>query len=480
MNEKDRAKAQIKLIEAKNRLTWVVSHLRLDLPYAGIEIADLKETKKRIMKIHKLFNDPYPPEGPEVTVTKYLMFDNAKILMSLSPGDLHDLNWQFHEGFTAENYTEQSEQLAIHRVNGRGHFFSCAEGKKDLKTYLVPFKRVENGKFYLWALDPIEWPLMKWRLQEDMSRGIIPVMRVASGWNNRQYGYTAWHPKNNIGVKLGSRHLTMTDDIRQLYGDKDTGRIFRGVTYMLVDALRELKHPTGIKDPFIIQGVNEPVIRSDREFFYFQRDLFNRLEKDGLDPTRMAFEKWNSRWIGVKKIDDKVEPGLQDLFPGVKCFYHGQNTLAQALRWHRGEMGKIHNAYPGLTADSDGHEPAYPGQGIVGKNWGLVLRRITSVELFDFLIYDWMHKGGGYQHLSAVSWFESDLPSFESFMKAGVRGMTQEELREWSDMMYAHVGKRDLELDWKLFSYEFEGKRYPLSELMAVKRAMDKIHGSTK
>jgi hypothetical protein len=408
-------------------------------------------------------------------LTEYRMFENAKVWAAVTPGDLHDLNWRFHDKYTKANYIETANHLAYFKVNGKRHFFSCAEGEGDLRVYRVPFKKVGN-KFNLWELDPVDWAEMMELLQIDLDRGLIPIMCIASGWKGARYEYTAWHPKNNVGVRVGDKIIQMHSDHRRLYTDPDSGRIYRGVAEMLVEALRDLKHPTGVKDPFVIEDVNEPYNPGDKATFQWKHALFSRLrEKKKLDPTRMAFEKWNSRWIGVKKIDDKVDPGLQDIFPGIWCFYHGQTTYAQAVRWHKGEMKKIHNAYPGLCADSDGAEEDFPAQGLVGKNWNLGFRRITPVELKQFLIYDYKHNGAGYIHLSGVGWWNDDVCNYADVVKAFVKGLTKMELMEWQKMMKDYRGEL-LPVDWGLFSYEKEGKRYGLSEGKAIKQAMDEIH----
>lgn len=413
------------------------------------------------------------------TLTKYLWFDNAKVWAGVSPGDLFDLNQPYHDGFTKENWVQVAEALAQHNVNGKRHFLHTGEEDTDLSQYLVPFKRLGKEKFDLWNLDPVEWGEILWKLQRDLDRGIIPMICLASGWKGFRYDNTAWHPKHNIGVKRGDKTIYMTSDHRKLLTDPDSGRIYRGVAEMITEALRDLKHPTGIKDPFIIEGVNEYDSKAcgDKKMFEWFHALFSMLEnKMKLDPTRMAFEKWNSKWIGVKKIDDEVEPGLMDLFPGIFCTYHGQNTYEQAVRWHKGEMGKIHNAYPGLLADGDGTElPEFPPEGLMGKNWSLNFRRITPVELKKFLIYDYKHNGAGFNHLSAVQFFESRLASYESFVKAFVKGLTKIQLMEWQKMMFDYRGVL-LPVDWEKFSYEKEGKRYALSEGKAIKQAMQEIH----
>lgn len=434
------------------------------------------------------------------TLTEYRMFENAKVMASVNPGDLHANVWKFHDNFTAENYVQVSESLARYKVNARRHFNHTGEGEGDLDPdlgYLVPYKRLGRHKFNLWELDPEDfWGLygIFWRYQVDADRGIIPVVCAASGWKGWRYGFTAWHPKNNIGVKITTKDgvrktIYMTSDHRKLLTDPDSGRIYRGVCEMLVDALRELKHPTGVIDPFQLEAVNEYDSKAcgNKKMFEWHHALFSRLEKKKhLDPTRMAFEKWDSRWIGVKKLDDKLEPGLMDLFPGITCYYHGQTTFEQAVRWHKGEMGQIHDAYPGLCADSDGHEPDYKAKGIIGKEWGgggsnINFRRISPVDLYKFMIYDYEHNGAGYSHLSGVQWFEDFIARYDSHVKAFVKGFTKVELLEYKQMVEDYRGIK-FDIKWEDFSYPVknsEGKvigRKPLSEGKAIKRAMRKIH----
>jgi hypothetical protein len=424
------------------------------------------------------------------TLTKYRMFDNAKVLAAVNPGDLHSSTWKFHDKFTAENHVQTSEHLSTHNVNSRRHFFHT--GAKDLTTVHVPFKRLDKQKFYLWELDPEDfWGRygIFWRHQIDMDRGILPSVCMATGWKDMhdRYKNSAWHPSHNIGVKITTKDgvrktIYMPDNAKRIYTDSDARKIFLGVCEMAVEALRELKHPLGFKDYFQVESANEPPSHiGDKALFEFHNALFSMLfHKMKLDPTRMAFEKWDSRWIGVKKIDDKVDPGLQDLYPGIYCYYHGQNTFDQAVRWHKGEMGKIHDAYPGLCADSDGHEKGFPGQGLIGKNWGgtpedIDFRRITPVELKQFLIYDYKHNGAGHNHLSGVGWYEDDVCNYESIVKAFVKGFTKIELMEWQAMMKEHRGIL-IPVDWEKFSYEKDGKRYRLSEGVAIKQAMNVIH----
>lgn len=439
------------------------------------------------------------------TVTPYRLFENAKVMAAVNPGDLHSNVWKFHENFTAANYVQTDESLAKNSVNSKRYFGHTGEGEYDLDPelgFLVPFQRLGRRKFNLWELDPQDfWGEygIFWRYARDVERAMIPIICGASGWKGFRYRYTAWHPFNNVGVKVTSpqgvtKTIYMTSDHQKLITDPDSARIYRGVMEMYVEALRDLEqyHPTGVKDPFILESVNEYAVKNcgDKKFFEWHHALFSMLEKKKkLDPTRMAFEKWNSRWIGVKKLDPdnpKLLPGLMDIFPGIWCFYHGQTTFEQAIRWHKGEMGKIHNAYPGLCADSDGHESQYKARGIIGKGWGgggknINFRRMSPVDLQKFLVYDSKHNGAGICRLGASILYEDSAGRYDSHVKAFDKGFTKAQLSEYQRMVEDYRGIT-FEVEWGDFSYEVrseDGKilnRKPLSEGKAIKRAMNQIH----
>lgn len=389
----------------------------------------LRENKVNLHKIINYIENP-PPDVPQ---TKYKLFENAKVIASLSPGDLHDLSWQFHDGWTEENWVESRNQMALHHINASRHFFSCSEGAGDLDRYLVPFKRVANKKFNLWELDPIDWPRIKWRLDREIERGIVPIICIASGWKGRRVKYTAWHPNHGFAKS----DLYMHDNYKYWMTDKDSIKIYDGVCDMLYDAMEG--------KPFIMEWVNEPQAFSTNVLYPWYDGRFARWG----DHDRFAFEKWDS---------GRIEDLLTD-YPGCWCFVHGINTLREIERWHKGEMQWYHETFDNVCYDSDG-QGFWLGEGLVGKGWNPNFRRITPRQLETGMVYDYHKQGAGYVHLSAISFYQSSQPDFASFMEAGVEGLSKARCQE-------------LGVNWDEFSRN--GK--PLPELLAFKNAMEIIHG---
>ena len=95
MNNEDRLKARAELKKARDHCNHTIDLLRPDLPYAHADMTELERAKKPILLMRKKLENPYPPLEPKVTLTKYRMFENAKILAAVTPGDLGDLYWPF-------------------------------------------------------------------------------------------------------------------------------------------------------------------------------------------------------------------------------------------------------------------------------------------------------------------------------------------------------------------------------------------------
>ena len=232
----------------------------------------------------------------------------------------------------------------------------------------------------------------------------------------------------------------MHDNYKRWMTDRDSIIIYDGVCDMLYDAMEG--------KPFIMEWVNEPQAFQTNVLYPWYNGRFGRWA-DRVPCDRLAFEKWDS---------GKIEDLLTD-YPGCLCLVHGINTLKEIERWHRGEMQYYHTTFQNVCYDSDG-AGFWPGEGLVGKNWNPEFKRITSMQLRTGMIYDYDKEGAGYVHLSAISFYQSKLPDFASFMEAGVKGLSKARCQE-------------LGVDWDEFS--LGGK--PLPELLAFKDAMEIIHG---
>lgn len=437
MNEKDRLKALVKLMEAKDECQWTITHLEESVPYANDDISKLGEAKKHIMSVRGKLEEPYPPDNP-ITKTKYPLFD-VGFMMGAVPWDIWALNLPYTANFTRENWEEGANLMAQHGVNAVRFFLTGTENAGDLDRFLMPFKRV-GKKFDMTELGG-EIDEILWRLEKFWERDITTMICVASGIKGKGFEHTVWHGRHNVNET--------TEDHRRFMTNDKTNEINAKVISLLCKVCP--------KDKAIIEGINEPLSFSTVERYNYHRFIMNYCKSLGLKGKHMAFQKWDSGCC-------------HDLLKEFDCWMmiHAMNCIDHMKVVHKASMQREYfNEFYFVATNSDGTVKDYPGHGLIGKAWGKSLRKAAPLHILEMLKFDYKNSGAGCMFMSAGAYYKNlhnDKPNFRDWEHTNVGGLTRDECKEQG-------------VDWSLFSYRKLLKQYPLGELVAIRKAAEELFG---
>lgn len=444
MNEQDRLKSQVKLIEARDRCNWVITHLMPDLPYSHEDIGILTKTKTPIMYIHDRLAEPYPPSEPPpptVTKTKYPLFD-VNFMAGYAPWDLHALNLPYHSHFDRHDWEEGADLMRDNHVNSTRLFLSTGGAGPDADNRFIPFLRKPNGKFDLTKFGS-DMSEIEWRLEKFWERDIATVICIASGIKGvaDRFKQSVWYGRNNVN---GTTH-----DHKRFMDHDGTMTVYKKVLKNLWERWKD--------KPVIFEFINEPAYNNMTMFNWYSK-MMERCRELGIPGRQFAFEKWDSSKILSLLREHKCW-----------CLVHGVNHVGWFKKWHRRgrEMQKIYEEFDHVAADSDGHDGEFPGEGLVGKLWNPNFKRPAPKHIESGLIHDHEKSGAGWMVMSAGAYYKNpipDRPNHVDLKHAAVPGLEKHECEAYG-------------VDWSLFSYRKLLKRYPLGELVAIRRAMDKLFG---
>lgn len=446
MNNEERAKARMKLIEARNRCNWVIKNgmggLTADLPYSAYDIGELKIAKKKIMLVHDKLSNPYPPPEPIVKKTRFPLFE-YDYLFGYDPWDFHALNLPFHSHFDRNDWEEGVDLMREYDVNGSRFFLATGEKEGDLENYFLPYKRLANGKFDLTKFDENDMAELEWRLEKYWERDMVTMLCVATGIKGKRFKHTVWHNRNNINDTCVEH-----DDFMDHEG---TIKTYKKVLKNLWERWKD--------KPVIFEFINEPQAFNNTQKRRWYEKMMNYCEELEIPANQFAFEKWDS---GI----------CEDLLYEFHCwmFCHAMNSMDHMERIHKGDMQREYfEPFEFVATNSDGGSSQFPGTGLVGLTWGQSLKKPAPADMWNGLKHDKLKYGAGWFIGSAGAYYRNpngDKPHYEDWKKVAIDGLTKQECQS------ANV-------NWELFSYQktLDSLKIPLGELVAIQMAAEHIFG---